>query len=280
MKKLLLFLIPLLMFGCAGMGGIVKTDPSIQPRIEKLEERVSSLEKFIDFDVTKLAEETGAKWSTYAARTEDMASGDDLMYRDVSDTSMAATGTQKRLPWSELLTQLYSAGAANSAGDVYTGNHDFSGADLELPQSQTPDTEGEIDWDGTNDKLQIHDGANVVTVAAKTKHLFALSIASPVDADHDDIKIKLIRAVTITAVYGDGTAGTSTVINCKEVDADGDDTDAVTIDGDWTITSGTQLTDTSFTNAALDANDWLQCDVGTVTGSVTMISLDIWGYEQ
>ena len=133
--------------------------------------------------------------------------------------------------------------------------------------------------DVTDTELALLDGlTGTIKTSTTVKIIYAISIIDPADADHDDIKIKLPNATTSTGVYGISIGGTSVVINCKEVDADGDDSDAVTIDGDWTVGT-TQFSDTSFTNAALDANDWLQCDVGTVTGSVTNVSLTIWGYE-
>ena len=43
------------------------------------------------------------QWSSYGElATDNIADGDDFMLRDVSDTTMAATGTQKRLSWISL----------------------------------------------------------------------------------------------------------------------------------------------------------------------------------
>jgi len=43
------------------------------------------------------------KWSDYGELTAgNMADGDDFLIRDVSDTSLAATGTQKRYSWASL----------------------------------------------------------------------------------------------------------------------------------------------------------------------------------
>jgi hypothetical protein len=115
---------------------------------------------------------------------------------------------------------------------------------------------------------------------ASTEIIFSMSISNPSDTDHDDIKEKTPRDLTIENVYADCTGGTSVVVNCKEVDSDADDVDAVTIDSNWTVTCGTQYSDSSFSNPSLNANDWFQCDVGTVTGSVTNFSLTVWGTEE
>lgn len=167
----------------------------------------------------------------------------------------------------------------SNTGDAGTGNYDFSGADLELPQGQTPDTEGEIDWDGTNDKGQVHDGAGVVTVFAKTKIVFAFNLHDP-DSGMDDIKIQFPRAVTITKVTAICTGGTNVVGRLYEVDGDGLDGDAVGVEtSDWTFTTS-ETEDTSFNNAGFDAGDYIQWDTTSVSGSVTNFALIVEGYEQ
>jgi hypothetical protein len=52
-----------------------------------------------------------AKWSTYTDATSGtIADADTFMFLDVTDTTLAATGTQKELSWANLKTDLNSAG--------------------------------------------------------------------------------------------------------------------------------------------------------------------------
>ena len=87
MKKIFLFLLILVfVFGCSTVK--VKSDKDLD-------------------QLLKEAEQTEIKWSDY----DDMGAGvlDDLdtfLVRDVSDTGLAATGTQKELPYSVLKTDL------------------------------------------------------------------------------------------------------------------------------------------------------------------------------
>lgn len=57
-----------------------------------------------------------AKWSDFGELTSgNVVDGDDFLVRDVSDTAMAGTGTQKRFSWSSLKTDLGSADFVLSA---------------------------------------------------------------------------------------------------------------------------------------------------------------------
>jgi len=108
--------------------------------------------------------------------------------------------------------------------------------------------------------------------------IFAFSLYDVAD-DMDDIKIKFERGMTITAVHAICVGGTNVVGRLYEVDSDGIDGDKVGIDNaDWTIGT-TAFSDDSFTNAAIDAGDWLQWDITSVSGDVTNFSLTVWGYE-
>lgn len=139
--------------------------------------------------------------------------------------------------------------------------------------------EGDLWWNKTDDVLKVYDGAVSVVVAKKIVPVFELCIANPTSS-HTKIKKKLPRAVVLTAVHAKCEGGTNVVGRLYEVDPDGDDSDKVGIDSaDWTITT-TAFSDTSFTNASLDANDWLQWDTTSVSGSVTSFCVNAWGYEQ
>ena len=107
MKKLIFIL--LLIFGCAGL----ETKPD------------QDLDKIL-----KDAEQTKAKWSTYG----DMGSGavldaDTILIRDVNDTSMAATGTQKQYKWSDLKTDITTGTKLTPSTNVLGGDNTLLRAD-------------------------------------------------------------------------------------------------------------------------------------------------------
>jgi len=166
-----------------------------------------------------------------------------------------------------------------SASLSFTNTLNFS--TFIIPNSATPSqtTNGSAVWDSNDFKLTVGDGTNTVAVATKTKRIFELCIQNPTTS-HDDIKVKLPNAVTLTAVYGICVGGTSVIGTLTEVSSDGIDTggDDVAVDGAWTIGT-TQFTDTSFTNPGLAAGSWLQWDTTTVNGVVTMFCITAWGYE-
>ena len=88
MKKLFICLLAVLLIGCVSAG--------------KKETSVSDLEK--------LAEGAKGKWSDYADQTAgNIADADTFLVRDVDDTTLAATGTQKEYPWSVMKTDLSTA---------------------------------------------------------------------------------------------------------------------------------------------------------------------------
>ena len=110
------------------------------------------------------------------------------------------------------------------------------------------------------------------------KVIYSFSAVSP-DVNMVDIKISFPEAMTVTRVRAICVGGTNVVGRLYEVDSDGDDSDKAGIDSaDWTI--GTTLyNDTSFTNPTLDADDWMQWDVTSVTGTVTNFSITVYGYK-
>lgn len=63
------------------------------------------------------------KWSDFTLLSAgNIADGDDFLLRDVSDTTLAATGTQKRFSWASFKTDLGSAGFYENADDLVIGS--------------------------------------------------------------------------------------------------------------------------------------------------------------
>lgn len=66
-----------------------------------------------------------------------------------------------------------------SAAFDWTGAHTFA-ADLDLPdESVTPDAEGEIAWDDTNDELEVHDGTAIRVLASTIIKPIQFTITNP-----------------------------------------------------------------------------------------------------
>jgi hypothetical protein len=58
-------------------------------------------------DLSELKEQAGGKWSDYGTLSSgNIASGDTFLIRDISDTTLGATGTQKQYPWATMLVDL------------------------------------------------------------------------------------------------------------------------------------------------------------------------------
>ena len=95
-----------------------------------------------------------AKWSDYDSMTAGtIADADTFMVLDVSDTTMAATGTQKQYPWSVLKADaktyfdtLYEDGLGVPAGDDYILSSKIDGTRswVEIPTDFDPDEPGPI----------------------------------------------------------------------------------------------------------------------------------------
>ncbi len=183
-----------------------------------------------------------------------------------------------------------SAEIAVTNGDGVAGNPTLALAaaidlgaktSLEIPNAATPtvDAEGEIAWDTDDDVLRVYDGAAAIVAGARVKRLAAFNLHDP-DDTMDNVKVKFVRAVTITQVSMKCDGGTNVVGRLYEVDSDGDPADQAGIENaDWTVTTSA-TDDTSFANAALNAGDWLSWDTTSVSGAVVNFTCTVWGYEQ
>jgi len=104
-------------------------------------------------------------------------------------------------------------------------------------------------------------------------------IESPVDAD----RLLLMRANAAWTVTGinciadPANSGESVVIALYESDGSGDFTDLATngLDGTTTITCDNDgaADDGTLSNPSIDSGDWIGIDVGTVTGTVSTLTI-------
>lgn len=129
-------------------------------------------------------------------------------------------------------------------------------------------------WDSDDFRLFIADGTRAVSVGNKTKTR-SFVIPSPT-ASSDFPFWQSKYAITITAVSAICLNGTNVVGQLQEYN--GTAGSAVDVDSDWTITTS-EYTDTSFSNAAIDAGDWIGWKTTSVSGTVDYLIVTFEYYE-
>jgi hypothetical protein len=183
---------------------------------------------------------------------------------------------------------------AKVAGDAYTGNHDFGGADLEIPQAApgVPDADGEIEMDFTDGSLVIQHGSAHAELAAATDvviakliNSFAATLANPdtLQSEIDQWMLKSIRAsefphgIVVTEVYLATSASSSLAVNVENWD------DPVTINGsnptiDAIATStSTETTEDTITYSTIAAGQLIMLDLDTT--DVSWAHVEVQYYE-
>lgn len=193
---------------------------------------------------------------------------------------------------SELEAQIADvADFAEADGDIYTNDHDYGGADLEIPQGQTPDTDGDIDLDFTDGKLVIQHGSAHAELAGSTDVVMGSLIKSwdktvyAPDGINDVFTFKAINSiefphgVVITAIYlgvSEDSNYVLTVQNFDDFDTinAGDPTiDVVTYTAD---TTG-EIIDSSPTFATIAAGQLIMVSIPAT--DVDWIHIEIYYYE-
>ena len=174
---------------------------------------------------------------------------------------------------------------------VFTGNWDFGGGDLELPQGQTPDTDGDIDLDFTDGSVVIQHGAAHAELAGATDvvvgkliHSFSATIFAP-DGVNDVIPLKMIddlefpHGVVIVECLlqvGTDTNYTLTLQNYDDFDTinAGDGTiDAVA----YTAGNDGEVTDTAITFGTIAAGQIIMMSIPST--DVDWIHIEVFYYE-
>jgi len=191
----------------------------------------------------------------------------------ISTSGLASTDIDT---FSELDTIVADKALVNKAdGAVWLATHDFGGADdLEIPNGTGPtvDTAGQVAVDTTSDQLVYYGAAKRVL---KYTDQIDFTLESPADADNFLIwKPEVNVTVTdIECIVDPADTGESVVITMQENDSDGDT--PAGLDGATTITCGNTTTsdDGTLSNGPVDANDYVTVDIGTVTGTVTQLSV-------
>ncbi len=180
---------------------------------------------------------------------------------------------------------------AEADGDVFTGDHDFGGADLELPQGQTPDTDGDVDLDFTDGSLVIQHGSAHAELAGATDVVmgkliksFAATIFAP-DGVNDVIPVKPIVAgefphgIVVTEVHmvvGTDTNYTIDVENWDDFDTISAGNPSINSTA-YTSGNNGEVTDSTITFATIAAGQIIMVDIPAT--DIDWVSITIFYYE-
>ena len=193
----------------------------------------------------RAATESAGKWSSYGALGSGaIADGDDFLVRDISDAA-PGTGIQKRYTWSNLKTDL-------STFD-----------EIEMPNgaSLTFDEVGEFGLDTSDEQFIIRGSAGDKVFISKHRQCFTLE--DPTDADDNLPIFSLDDGFTVTRLDCIVSGGTSAVVVLNDGTNNLD-----------SMTCGTSETsDTSLSNAVFTPLEKMECDIGTVIGSVNWVRM-------
>lgn len=158
-----------------------------------------------------------------------------------------------------------------STSDVATFN-DFGG-----------DIDFIIESDTLTEAFKVDGASGDVTINGDVitgKQQKNITIESPADADNFLIG-KWQEAVTITDIHcivDPADTGESVVIDIQERNGTGDS--PATVDTTITCDNDGAEDDGTLTNGAIDAGDWWSVDIGTVTGTVTQVSISVYYTKQ
>ena len=224
----------------------------------------------------------GTDFGSYAAEimvSVDAATGNnDLPGRMIFSTTAdgdASPTERLRIDSAGLITITGSQTISLTLG--VTGNVDFGSAtSTEITNSAAPflDAAGEIAVDTTDDQLIYYGGAKRVLTYKYNK---SVVLDAPVDADtwllwkpQDNITITDIFCITDPT---DGT-GETLIIDIRETDSSGDS--GTTVDATITCDSDGAEDDGALSNGTIDAGDWVQIDIGAASGTIPVVTVDIW----
>lgn len=174
-----------------------------------------------------------------------------------------------------------------SNGDGVSGNPtlslpatiDLGGkTSFEIPNGSggtTVDAAGEICVDTTSRTLNFHDGTTEVVLNPVQSKSFV--IETPTSSD--DMPIwRTDVAITLTKVSYLCIGGTNWVGQLQECDGNGG-SGADVHSGDVTATAGTTNTSTTFSNASIDAGDWVGIKSTSISGTPTIIHITFYYRE-
>ena len=176
-------------------------------------------------------------------------------------------------------------------GITSTGDIDFGGADLELPQGQTPDTDGDVDLDFTDGSLVIQHGSAHAELGAATDVVmgkliksFSATIFAP-DSVNDVIPVKPIVAgefphgVVVTEIHmvvGTDSNYTIDVENWDDFDTISAGNPSINSTA-YTAGNNGEVTDSAITFATIAAGQIIMIDIPAT--DIDWVSITIFYYE-
>lgn len=134
---------------------------------------------------------------------------------------------------------------------------------------------GAFSWDTDDFRLITGDGTNTVSLATKIKTR-SFVIGSPATGS-DFVFWQPKYGIVITAVSAICSGGTNVVGQLQEYNSTAG-SPADVDSADWTITTS-EYTDSSFTNATIDAGDWVGWKTTSVSATVNFLSVTFEYYE-
>lgn len=176
-------------------------------------------------------------------------------------------------------------------GITSAGNNDFGGADLELPQGQTPDTDGDIDLDFTDGSVVVQHGSahaelssSTDVVVGKLIHSFSATIFAP-DGVNDVIPLKMIDdlefphgVVIVECLMQLGTDSNYVLAIFNYDDFDTINSSNGTIDTiNYTAGNDGEVTDTSPTYSTIAAGQIIMLNVPAT--DVDWMHIEVFYYE-
>ncbi len=223
----------------------------------------------------------GAGTFEYKALTDCNADANSKLQYDTTTNAFSCETTDVILETeldtkAELETQIGDvADFAEADGDVFTGVHDFGGAtSLEIVNgtASTVNADGEIAHDTTADQLILGADADVIPTTFQK----SFTIELPVDADNFLLGKWAAYGITITDIFclvDPADSAESVVIDIQERNATADS--PATVDATITCDNDGAEDDGALSNGLIDLNDWWSIDIGTVTGTVTQLSVTV-----
>lgn len=200
-----------------------------------------------------------------------------------------STGTDPTLVYANNLITTGTPITVGGSNSRLTGNNsgyidfsvsneiDFAGVNsIGIPNgaSLAPTGEGQLAWDSDDDTVKGGDSSLSTVVGAKTK---VRSFVIPSPATGSDFAFwQSKRAIVLTSVTAICSGGTNVVGQLQEYD--GSAANPADVDSDWTVTTS-EFNDTSYSNATIDAGDWVGWKTTSVSGSVTFLSITFEYYE-
>jgi hypothetical protein len=171
---------------------------------------------------------------------------------------------------SAIQTQLGDKAA--KAGAIYTGTHDFGGADdVEIPNGSAPtvDTAGQIALDTTSDQLVYYGAAKRVIPYRQF-----LSFVIPAPAATDDINLlKAPYGMTILAINCIVQGTTSATGQLQECDSAG--ANCADLDADIACDADGAADDGSLTDSAIASAAWLRWKTTSLSGTPTFLTVTV-----